>query len=107
MNCLNERIGNLLQPSFNNKNRQEIYYSNFGDDLDDNEKDLPYGVELIDMENEDINESYLESWDEYINVQVVRPNNDGVPVLAKVKKRKRKSSGNLIGESNENPILDT
>ena len=50
---------------------------------------------------------YLESLDEYINVQFFLPNNDGVLVLAKVKKRKRDSSGNPIGEPNKNPILDT
>ena len=55
--------------------------------MDDDEKDLPYGVELIDMENEEINESYLKSLDEYINVQVVLPNNDGVPVLASKEKK--------------------
>ena len=87
MNFLNGRFGNSSQPSFNIRNAQEIHYSNFGDDLDDDERDLPYGVELIDMENEEVNKSYLESLDEYINVQVVVPHKDGLPVLAKVKKK--------------------
>ena len=107
MNCLNEKIGNSMQASFNIQNSQEIYYTNFGDDVDDDNRDLPYGIELIDIENEEINEPYLESLDQYINIQVALPNREGIPVLAKVKKRKRDSSGNPIGEPNENPILDT
>ena len=58
------------------------------------------------MENEEVNKSFLESLDEYINVQVFLPNKDGLTVIAKVKKRKRDSSSNPIGESNENLILD-
>ena len=35
------------------------------------------------------------------------PNKEGVPVLTKVKHRKRDSSGNPVGDTNPNPILDT
>ena len=49
----------------------------------------------------------MEDLDEYIGAQVVLPGKDGIEVLCKVKGRKRDSSGNLIGERNNNPILDT
>ena len=49
MNCLEERIGNSKQPIFNMQNAQEIYYTSFGDELDNDAWDLPYGVELLDM----------------------------------------------------------
>ena len=51
MECLNEMIGNARQPSFNLQNSQEIYYTNFGDDLDNNKNDLPYRTELLDLES--------------------------------------------------------
>ena len=85
LNCLKEGIGNLMQPSFNMQSAQEIYYNNFGDEIDDDERVIPYGNELIDVNKEEVNDSYLKSLDKYINVQVVLPNKEGVPVLDKVK----------------------
>ena len=107
MNCLEERIGNSKQPIFNMQNTQDIYYTNFGDDIDDDVWDIPYGVELLDMETKEVDKPYLEELDEYINVQVVLPNKEDIPVLSKVKKRKRGANNQLIGEHNANPILDT
>ena len=80
MNCLEERIGISKQPLFNMQNAKEIYYINFGYDLHDDNWDLPYGIELLDMETNEVNEPYLEELDEYINVQVVLPNKEGLPV---------------------------
>ena len=34
------------------------------------------------------------------------PNKEGIPVIAKVKKRKHDSIGLPVGEANPNPILD-
>ena len=62
MSCLNEMIGNEKQPSFNMQNTQEIYNSNFGDELDDDENDLPYGIKLHEMETDNVNKPFL-----YIN----------------------------------------
>lgn len=45
--------------------------------------------------------------DEYLNASVVLPDKDEVEVLCKVKGRKRDSNGNLIGNYNQNPNLDT
>ena len=98
MNCLKKMIGNAKQPSFNIQNAQEIYYSSFGDETNNDDNNLPYGIKLRDMETTEINEPYLESLDEYINAQVVIPNQQGIPVLAKVKKQKRHHEGQPIGE---------
>ena len=105
--CLNELIGNTREPLFNLQDAQEIYYTNFGDDPKDDENDLPYGTELLDLEISEMDENYIEATDEYINAQVVIPNKEGVPVLAKIKKRKRDADGQLVGERNSNPILDS
>lgn len=35
------------------------------------------------------------------------PEKDSIPVLAEIRKRKRDSQGNPIGEANTNPIFDT
>ena len=51
MNCLNKLIGNARDPLFNLQDAQEIYYTNFGDDPGDDENDLPYGTELLDLES--------------------------------------------------------
>ena len=107
MRCLEEKIGNSQQPVYNSQNPQEIYYVNFNEPLDNDQNDLPYGEELIDLETDEINELYLESMDEYItNTQVVIPNCDGVPILAKFKKRKCDMQGEVIGEPHSNTMLD-
>ena len=49
----------------------------------------------------------MESLDGYINAEVILPDKNGIPVLTKVKNRKRDSAGNPVGEHNDNPILDT
>ena len=49
----------------------------------------------------------MEDLNKYIGAQVILPGKDGIEVLCKVRGRKRDSSGNLIGERNDNPILDT
>ena len=59
------------------------------------------------MKTTEIDESYLDSLDEYIGANVVIPGRDALPVLAKVKKRKRDADGIPIGQSNPNPILDS
>ena len=45
--------------------------------------------------------------DEYISAHVLLPGKDGVEVLCKVKGRKCDANGNLVGEQNNNLILDT
>ena len=62
---------------------------------------------LIDMKTEEVDDAYLDALDEYIGAEIVVPGKDALPVLGKVKKRKRDFQGNPIGEYNPNPILDS
>jgi hypothetical protein len=59
------------------------------------------------MPVQDQNDSTFKDLDEYIGTNVLLPGHDGIDVLCVVKGRKRDSLGNLIGESNQNPILDS
>ena len=43
----------------------------------------------------------------YIETQLVVSGKDYIPVLKKVIGRKIEHSGNLVGDSNKNPIVDT
>ena len=107
MEYLNEIIGISKQPSFNLQNAQEICYTNFGNNLDDDNNNLLYGTKLLDLESCEINKPKIEALGEYINAQVVIPNSKGIPVLAKLKKRKRDADGLLIGKRNNNPVLES
>ena len=107
MDCVQTKIGNAKEPIYNNIYPQQIYYDAFDDPIDDDQLSLPYGEKLHQATLEEVDETYLESLDEYINAEVIMPNKEGVPVLTKVKRRKRDSSGNPVGEANPNPILDT
>ena len=49
----------------------------------------------------------MEALDGYINAGVIMLDKNGIPVLTKVKNRKRDSGGNSVGEYDNNPILDT
>ena len=108
-----DKIGNYRQPAFDESKPELIYYHAFGDspDLDDN-ADLmeftPTG-ELIDAPTApDQNDAYFADLDDYINTHVVVPGRDGATnVLAKIVRRKRDSSGTLIGTPHSNPILDS
>ena len=107
MSNLESKIGNHRIPEFDPNVPSSIYYDAFGDKFDDDAVDLPYGEEILDMKTTEIDESYLDSLDEYIGANVVIPGRDALPVLAKVKKRKRDADGIPIGQSNPNPILDS
>ena len=107
MESVEERIGNQKQALYDGNNPGHIYYAAFQDDVRNDEVVLPYGDELIDAQEMEINEAYIESLDNYIGAKVVIPGKDAVPVLAEVKKRKRDPLGNAVGQPNVNPILDT
>jgi hypothetical protein len=107
MDKVEEKIGNHKLPIYDGANPMSIYYSAFQDDIDLDDNVLPYGDELIDAKEIEANEAYLEALDTYIGAQVVVPGRDSQPILAKVRKRKRDSSGEPIGNANPNPILDS
>ena len=66
--------------------------------MDDNI--IPYGDEIIDLKEKEINEAYLDTLDNYIGAKVVVPGQDSVPVLATIKNKKRDQAGNVIGNAN-------
>ena len=107
MDCIEGRIGNTKQPIYNNVHPQAIYFNAFDDDVEDDDQDLPYGDEFIDVKTEEVNDRYLDAMDEYIGAHIVVPGKDALPVLARMKNRKRDTQGNPVGESNSNPILDS
>ena len=107
MTNVETKIGNSKLPVYDREHPNKIYYDLFIDDYDYDDVVLPYGHELIDTVPSEINEPYLESLDNYLGAKVVLPGKDSLPVLATIKKRKRDAQGNLIGEENNNPILDT
>ena len=108
MLSVNSRIGNYRQPIYSHDDPNRIYFDAFDDDISDDLPDLPYGDEIADAIPEEIDSPYLESLDSYIGTNVVIPGSKGIePVVAIIKGRKRDASGNVIGVSNPNPILDT
>lgn len=75
---------------------------------DDDEVRFPWSSELSDLSPyDDTNEKAIEEMDEYVNTHFQMMNEEGIPILVKVKGRKRDQHGNLVGERNPNPILDT
>ena len=88
-------------------NDDEIYYDAFFDPGNDDDITWPWEKELseLPLTNEDI--TSLDDLDKYIGANIVLPGRDGEHVLAVVKGRKRGLNGELIGNGNPNPILDT
>ena len=52
MQSIEYRIGNYRQPLYNKTNPNEIHYSLFHDDIKDENVDLPYGDDLINVKVE-------------------------------------------------------
>ena len=68
---------------------------------------FPYGQDIKDQNTEEVVEVYVEALDEYIGTHAVLPGKYSIPVLTKVIGRKRDHPGNLAGDRNKNPTLDT
>ena len=109
MKQVNEKIGNRKQPIYDNDKPEDIYFTAFNEDKNDDMVEYPYGNEIAEAIPEEIDEPYLESLDSYIGTKVVIPGTTpGIePVLATIRARKRDSNGDPIGKQHENPILDT
>jgi hypothetical protein len=108
MRSINARIGNSRQALYDETDPNSIYYSNFSDDPVDDTNALPYGDEILEVKLAEADDSYIDTLDSFIGLQVVvKDQLNDQPVLAKIKRRKRDHSGNPIGEQNPNPILDS
>ena len=107
MQSLENRIGNYRQLIYRINTPNAIYYSSIYYYIKDENVDLPYGDELIDVKVEEISDAYLDDFDDYIKAEIIIPVRDELPVMGKLKKQKWDASDNQIGEKNSNPILDT
>ena len=107
MKSVESKIGNEKVPIYDASKPDKIYFSAFGEHDDDDDNLLPYGEEIVDQKESEINETYIEALDTYIGAKVVVPGKDSIPVIANIRNRKRDSVGNVIGTPNSNPILDS
>ena len=107
METVESKIGNSRLPNYDSKEPCSIYFTTFGEDYDVDDNALPYGEEIQDIKMNEIDDAYIDSLDKYIRAEVVVPGKDSPSVLAKIRNRKRDTSGIPIGEANQNPILDT
>jgi hypothetical protein len=78
-------------------------------DLYETPEFAPYGDDTIGDEPTmpEADEMDHDAYDKYISARLLLPDGDGVARSAQIKRRKRDEDGNLIGRSNQNPILDT
>ena len=116
---LESKIGNFRNAIINKDEKNVVL--NDKDDwyrfcLDDKSDDTGVHESADIVENSDTNAKHQtvddfpdrEEFDAYIGAQVVLPSKDGESiVLTKVTSRKRDYNGKVIGEGNNNPILDT
>ena len=92
---VDKRIGNYLHPRYNPEKRNEVYYTAFGDDPEDDQTYVPYYEDHIPLDDVPLGHIHTDTplgdhLDKYIGAEVIVPGLDGaLPVLAKVKKRKR------------------
>ena len=89
MERVEAKIGNAKQPLFDGTDPERVYYSAFGeiDDADNNV--LPYGEQIQEQKEVEVNQSHIESLYNYIGAKVVVPGKYSVPVLDRVKRRKQ------------------
>ena len=73
----------------------------------DNDITYPWDNELADLPIHEETEESKSKLDEYIGMHIKMHNDDGVPILARVKGRKRDQNGMVIGKRHNNPILDS
>ena len=107
MKHVEDKIGNHKTGVFNPQAPTNVYFDTFDDDVAEDDPVLPYGDELLDAKDHEIDESYLESLDAYIGANVMVPGRDAVPVVAAICGRKCDAQGNPVGSPNANPILDS
>lgn len=63
MENLESKIGNSKEPIYQEDAPKKIYYDTFNDLHYNDDCTLPYGEEYVDIFPDDVNESYVESFD--------------------------------------------
>ena len=110
MHQVEQRIGNHRDPLFQHDNPDSLYLTSFGDEQHEDDTILPYaGDKIEDAKLIEIDEPYLEKLDKHFGTNVVIPGYiPGIePIIAVIKGRKHGKDGNVIGQANPNPILDS
>ena len=62
---------------------------------------------MVHAKSETVDIAYLETLDNYIGAEIALAVKYAIPVLDKVKKRKRDANNIPIGDANSNPTLET
>ena len=88
MNSLESRIIDYQKMLYDTTNPNAIQYSLFDDNIENDNVDLPYGDELIDVKIEEISDTYFDALDDYIKADIVIPGIYALHVMGKIKKRK-------------------
>ena len=91
---------------FNGMDPDRVYYSDFGDIDDADDNVLLYCEDIFDQKEIKVNKNCIEALDNYIGAKVVVTGKYYIPVIARVKLRKRDTSVNLINKKHSNPILE-
>ena len=107
MERVDEKPGNAKQHLFDGIDLDRVYYSAFGDINYADENVLPYSEEIQYHKEVEVKKASIESLYKYFGANIVVPGKYSIPVLARVKYRKRYASGNPVGEEHSNPIPDT
>ena len=96
---VDDKICNHWQSSFTVDDLKAIYYKTFVDnDINVDANIITYGTKLIYMKSEEVDDSYIESMDEYIGANVVVSGKDDItPVLSRTRGHKRDINGNPVG----------
>ena len=100
-------MGNNSIPIFDPANKENIYFTHFGSDVQEDTLALPYGDDFTELNTNEIDTRYLNELDKLIGTQVALPGKDGFQLMAIVKDKKRNYKGEAIGSYNPNPMLDS
>ena len=63
MGCVEDKIGDSKQPLFDGMDPEIVYYSAFGDAGNSENNVLPYGEEIQDQKEVEVNKAYIEALD--------------------------------------------
>ena len=107
MESVEANVGNTKQPIHDGIQTNNIYHLELDYDSDDDDVVILYDQEIKDQHIEGVDEAYVEDMDEYIGTHIVLPGKYYIPVLTNIRGRKGYHSGDLVGETNNNPILGT
>ena len=83
------------------------YANSFYMDEDEDDITYPWDDELADLPLHEEDDDTMSQLDEYIGTHIKLHDDNGIPVLARVKGRKRDQNGMVIGKRNNNPMLDS